>query len=135
LLLFSEREVRRNLNKFLSIELLLAVSIWIGCSEEPNVLDPPDPVEMSVTVWPQDGDTDVDLNVKPTYAFSHELNSEMPEISIVRKSNGATINHNLIKVSSTLYRIEFPQPLAEEKTYDRYLSKAVGKNGEVLKKP
>ena len=137
LLLFSEREVRRKVIKLLRIGLLfaLASSIWIGCSEELVVPDPPDPVEMSVTVWPQDGATDVDFNIKPTYTFSVELNDEMPEISIVRKVDGATINHNLIKVSSTLYRIEFPQPLTAEETYDRYLSKATGKNGEVLPEP
>lgn len=137
LLLFSEREVTRKVIKFLSIGLLLALagSIWVGCSEEPNISDPLDPVEMSVTVWPVDSAIDVDLNVKPTYTFSVELNDEMPEISIVRKSDGSAINHNLVKVSSKLYRIEFPLPLAEEETYDRYLSKAVGKNGEVLKKP
>ena len=123
--------------KSLSVWLLFTFAsiIWIGCSEEPVAVDPPEPVEMTVTVWPEHGETDVDFNVMPTYTFSVELNDEMPEISIVRKVDGATINHNLIKVSSTLYRIEFPQPLTAEETYDRYLSKATGKNGEVLPEP
>jgi len=120
--------------KILSIVFLLAFSgsIWFGCSNEPNVADPPDPAEMTVTVWPEDGATNVARDVKPTFTFSHELNNEIPNITVSIQGSGQEIALTVVKVSSTVYRIEFTNLLDELTTYDMYLHNAKGKNGEIL---
>jgi len=123
--------------KILSIVFLLAFTsgIWIGCSKEPNVADPPDPVEMTVTVWPEDGATNVARDVEPTYTFSHELNNELPNITVSIQGSGQEIVFTVVKVSSTVYRIEFTNLLDELATYDMYLHSAKGKNGELISGP
>jgi hypothetical protein len=99
-----KREVRRKVIRLFVIVFLLALasSIWIGCSNEPNVADPPDPVEMTVTIWPEDGATNVVRDVKPTFTFSHELNNELPEVTVSKHGSGEEVNHTVVKVSATV---------------------------------